>query len=158
MDIKSWANHIIEIYDKSETADVYNRKSIKSVLKAIQEQKFRLLSTQNKADFIHLLKATDSISLDVGTDYLEQFLQLPDVQKIITERLTPENLARVTQRALENEQSGNLPAFPKTIAESDKIAANRYLSSDNLNGKTPEGEMKRFDDHINDIENRYIFP
>lgn len=51
MDIKSWVNHIIEIYDKSETADVYNRrsnnesKSIKSVLKAIQDQKFRLLST-----------------------------------------------------------------------------------------------------------------
>ena len=51
MDIKSWVNHIIEIYDKSKTADVYNRrsnnesKSIKSVLKAIQDQKFRLLST-----------------------------------------------------------------------------------------------------------------
>ena len=49
MDIKSWANHIIEIYDKSETVDVYNRrsnnesKSIKTVLKSIQEQKFRSL-------------------------------------------------------------------------------------------------------------------
>lgn len=163
MDIKSWANHIIEIYDKSETVDVYNRrsnnesKSIKTVLKAIQEQKFRLLSTQNKADFIHLLKAADSISLDVGNDYLEQFLQLPDVQRILTERLTSDNLARVTQIALENEQSGNLPDFPKTVAEADKIAANRYLSSDNLKGKTPEGEMKRFDDHIKDIMQTGIF-
>lgn len=127
------------------------------MLNAIQNQRFRLLSTQNKADFIHLLKAADSISLDVGTDYLEQFLQLPDVQKIITEKLTPENLARVTQKALENEQSENSPNFPKTIAEADKIAANRYLASDNLRGKTPEGEIKRFDEHIKDIMQTGIF-
>ena len=163
MDMKSWVNHIIEIYNKSETADVYNRrsnnesKSIKSVLNAIQNQKFRLLSTQNKTDFIHLLKAADSISLDVGTNYLEQFLQLPDVKKIITEQLTPENLARVTQKALENERLGNLPNFPKTVAEADKIAANRYLASDNLRGKTPEGEIKRFDEHIKGIMQTGIF-
>ena len=121
MDIRSWTNHIIEIYDKSETSDVYKRRSnnesknIKSVLKAIQEQKFRLLSTQNRADFIHLLKAADSISLDIGTDYLEQFLKLPDVQKIITERLTSNDMAKVTQRALGNEQSGNLSRFYEHI-------------------------------------------
>ena len=27
MDIKSWTNHIIEIYNKTETVDVYNRRS-----------------------------------------------------------------------------------------------------------------------------------
>ncbi len=164
MDIKSWINYIIAIYDKSETLDVYKRRSnnesqsIKSVLKAIQEQKFRLLSTQNKADFIHLLKAADSISLDIGTDYLEQFLQLPDVQKIITERLTSNNIAKVKQRALENEQSGNLPNFPKTVAEKDKVAANSYLSSDSmLKGKTPEQEVSRFYEHISEIADTGIF-
>lgn len=164
MDIKSWTNHIIEIYDKSETEDVYNRRSnnesknIKSVLKAIQEQRFKLRSTQNKADFIHLLKAADSISLDVGTNHLEQFLQLPDVQKIISERLTPDSLAKVTQRAKENEQTGNLPKFPKTVAETDKIAANMYLSSDSmLKGRTPEQEMLRFNKHISDILDTGIF-
>ena len=164
MDIKSWINHIIEIYDKSETSDVYKRrsnnesKSIKSVLKAIQEQKFRLLSTQNKADFIHLLKAADSISLDIGTDYLEQFLKLPDVQKIITERLTSYNLEKVEAKAEENELFGTLPDFPKTVAEKDKVAANRYLSSNSmLKGKTPEQEISRFYEHILEIADTGIF-
>ncbi len=164
MDIKSWINHIIEIYDKSETLDVYKRrsnnesKSIKSVLKAIQEQKFRLLSTQNKADFIHLLKAADSISLDVGTDYLEQFLQLPDVQKIITERLTSYNLEKVEAKAEENELWGTLPDFPKTVAEKDKAVANKYLSSDSmLKGRTPEQEISRFYERISKIADTGIF-
>jgi len=164
MDIKSWTNHIIEIYDKSETVDVYNRRSnnesknIKSVLKAIQEQKFALHSAQNRSDFIHLLKAADSISLDVGTNYLDQFLRLPDVQKIISERLTSDNLAKVTQRAKDNEQKGNLPNFPKTVAEADKSAANIFLSSDSmLRGRTPEQEILRFNKHISDILDTGIF-
>ena len=164
MDIKSWINHIIEIYDTSETSDVYKRrsnnesKSIKSVLKAIQEQKFRLLSTQNKADFIHLLKAADSISLDIGTDYLEQFLKLPDVQKIITERLTSYNLEKVEAKAEENELFGTLPDFPKTVAEKDKEAANRYLSSNSmLKGRTPEQEISRFYEHILEIADTGTF-
>lgn len=164
MDIKSWANHIIEIYNKTETADVYNRrnnnesKNIKTVLKAINSQNFKLNINQNKTDFVHLLKAADSISLDVGTNYFEQFLQLPDVQNIINEKLNVNNLLKVEQRAKDNEQKGILPNFPKTVAETDKNAANMYLSSDSmLKGRTPEQEMARFDTHISDILETGIF-
>ena len=164
MDIKSWADHIIEIYNKTETADVYNRRSnnesknIKTVLKAINSQNFKLNINQNKTDFVHLLKAADSISLDVGTNYLEQFLQLPDVQNIINEKLNANNLIKVEQRAKDNEQKGTLPNFPKTVAETDKNAANIYLSSDSmLKGRTPEQEMARFDTHISDILKTGIF-
>lgn len=172
MDIKSWADHIIEIYNKTETADVYNRRSnnesknIKTVLKAINSQNFKLNISQNfklninqnKTDFVHLLKAADSISLDVGTNYLEQFLQLPDVQNIINEKLNANNLVKVEQRTKDNEQKGTLPNFPKTVAETDKNAANIYLSSDSmLKGRTPEQEMARFDTHISDILKTGIF-
>jgi len=164
MDIKSWTNHIIEIYNKTETVDVYNRRSnnesknIKTVLKAIQEQNFKLNIAQNRTDFIHILKAADSISLDIGTNYLEQFLQLPDVQNIIIEKLNANNLVKVEQRAKDNEQKGILPDFPKTVAETDRDAANMYLSSDSmLKGRTPEQEMSRFDAHIADILDTGIF-
>lgn len=164
MDIKSWADHIIEIYNKTETADVYNRRSnneaknIKTVLKAINSQNFKLNINQNKTDFVHLLKAADSISLDVGTNYLEQFLQLPDVQNTINEKLNANNLIKVEQRAKDNEQKGTLPNFPKTVAETDKNAANIYLSSDSmLKGRTSEQEMARFDTHISDILKTGIF-
>ena len=164
MDIKSWADHIIEIYNKTETADVYNRRSnneaknIKTVLKAINSQNFKLNINQNKTDFVHLLKAADSISLDVGTNYLEQFLQLPDVQNTINEKLNANNLIKVEQRAKANEQKGTLPNFPKTVAETDKNAANIYLSSDSmLKGRTSEQEMARFDTHISDILKTGIF-
>lgn len=164
MDIKSWADHIIEIYNKTETADVYNRRSnneaknIKTVLKAINSQNFKLNINQNKTDFVHLLKAADSISLDVGTNYLEQFLQLPDVQNTINEKLNANNLIKVEQRAKANEQKGTLPNFPKTVAEKDKNAANIYLSSDSmLKGRTSEQEMARFDTHISDILKTGIF-
>lgn len=164
MDIKSWTNHIIEIYNKTETVDVYNRRSnnesknIKTVLKAIQEQNFKLNIAQNRTDFIHILKAADSISLDIGTNYLEQFLQLPDVQNIIIEKLNANNLVKVEQKAKDNEQKGILPDFPKTVAETDRDAANMYLSSDSiLKGRTPEQEMSRFDAHIADILDTGIF-
>lgn len=164
MDIKSWTNHIIEIYNKTETADVYNRRSnnesknIKTVLKAIQDQNFKLNIAQNRTDFIHILKAADSISLDIGTNYLEQFLQIPDVQNIIIEKLNAKNLVKVEQRAKDNEQKGILPNFSKTVAEADRDAANMYLSSDNmLKGRTPEQEMSRFDAHIADILDTGIF-
>lgn len=164
MDIKSWVNHIIDIYDKSETADVYKRrsnnesKSIKTVLESIKNQKFAISSTQNRSDFIHLLKAADSISLDVGINYLQEFCKLQDVQKIITERLAANNLEKVEARAKENELLGTLPDFPKTVAEKDKEAANQYLSSDSmLKGRTPEQEISRFGMHISEIEDTGIF-
>lgn len=163
MDMKSRVEYIIRIYDKAETSDVYNRRSnnesknIKAVLKAIQDRRFTLTSVQNRVDFIHLLKAADSISLNVGTNYLEQFLQIPDVQKIVEERFKEGSFAKAIENARNNEQTGNLPDFPKTVAEADKIAANRYLALDNLKGKTPEGEIKRFDDHIKDIMQTGMF-
>ena len=141
MDTKSWINHVIEIYNKTETVDIYNRRSnnesknIKTVLKAIQDQKFKLNIAQNRTD-----------------------LQLPDVQNIIIEKLNANNLVKVEQRAKDNEQKGILPDFPKTVAETDKDAANMYLSSDSmLKGRTPEQEMSRFDVHIADILDTGIF-
>lgn len=163
MDMKSRVEYIIKIYDRAETSDVYNRRSnnesknIKSVLKAIQDRRFTLTSVQNRADFIHILKAADSISLNVGTNYLEQFLQIPDVQKIVEERFKEGSFAKVIDKARNNKQAGKLPNF-KTTAEEDKEAANIYLTSvDMLKGRTPEQEIERFNNHISDILDTGVF-
>ena len=138
MDIQTWAKQLIDIYNKSETEDVYDRrnknesKNIKSVLASIKSQRFSLSPTQKKADIVHLLKAAEVISLNGGNDYLAQFLQIPDVKRVIIEKLQPSMVAKVTQKAMENVKNGTVPNFPKTIAEIDKVNADRYLADSSI--------------------------
>ena len=138
MDIQTWVKQLIDIYNKSETEDVYDRrnnnesKNIKSVLASIKSQKFSLSPTQKKADIVHLLKAAEVISLRGGNDYLAQFLQIPDVRRVISEKLQPSMVTKVTQKAMENVKNGTVPNFPKTIAETDKEIADRYLADSSI--------------------------
>lgn len=163
MDIQTWAKQLIDIYNKSETTDVYNRRSlnesknIKSVLSAIKSQRFTLSLTQKKADVIHLLKAADVISLSPGPNYLDQFLKLPDVQRIIVEKLQPSMVSKVTQKANDNVRNGTVPNFPKTEAEVDKMYATQYLSNTNsLTRGNAQQEVQYYRDYIESVNDGYF--
>lgn len=138
MDIQTWVKQLIDIYNKSETKDVYDRrnnnesKNIKSVLASIKSQKFSLSPTQKRTDIVHLFKAAEVISLRGDNDYLAQFLQIPDMKRVIIEKLQPSMVAKATQKAMENVKNGTIPNFPKTIAEIDKANADRYLSDSSI--------------------------
>jgi len=164
MDIQTWVKQLIDIYNKSETEDVYNRrnnnesKNIKSVLASIKSQKFSLSPTQKKADIVHLLKAAEVISLRGDNDYLAQFLQIPDVRRVIVERLQPSMVEKVTQKAMENVKNGTVPNFPRTIAETDKIIADRYLADiPSLTQGNPTQEIEHYRRYINSIGKKGTF-
>ena len=149
MDTKVWVKQLIDTYNKAETQESYDKRSknefknIKTVLTAIQNQSFSLTDQQKAIDFVHMLKAAETISLSVGPNYLEQFLKIPDVQSILAGRASPQNARRLTERAVENIKNGKLPDFPKTVAEIDKSGAEMYLTNPNLE-RTPIEEYKRF--------------
>lgn len=101
---KEWINKFINSYEYTETQDQYNMRrysetqEMEDVLKAIQDGTFaredisKLDINENTSKWdidvaiskiARLLKVADSLTIDGGRDYLEEFSNIPNINKIL---------------------------------------------------------------------------
>lgn len=154
-----WVKDFIKDYEDTEKNVSYALRSnceddnIKRVVDSIKSGKF-IENFDNKAtnykddsewfmgklmpSMARLLKEADNLTIDGGMDYLEQFVSIPEVNKILLQIKANEQSKQMHEEAEENRKTGNLPKFRKTRADTDKYYAQAYLNSGKLTSETVE--------------------
>lgn len=123
---ENYIKNLIEAYDKVETNQHYeNRKmneekNVFFVMDAIKNGKMDIKNLKNY-QFVELLKAADSITLNTGRDILKEFSNIPEVN----ERLKIYKNNNVI--GILNKKKRREEALPKTPLESEKEIANKEL-------------------------------
>ena len=87
---------------------------------------------------VRLLKAADNITIEGGRNYLEEFANIPNVDKMLLQIKNSDSVKAFFAEARENMKNGNIPKHKKTRAEIDKICAQDYLK----NGKLSKPSIK----------------
>ena len=157
-----WIKEFIKDYEATEENTAYairancENENIDRVLQSIKLGKF-IGDYDNNATFYkenqqfyiekiipamaRLLKEADNLTIDGGTNYLEQFANLPEVNSILLQIKKSEQFREMHTKAEENRSNGNLPGYHRTPAEIDKQYAQEYLQSNNLSEGTVEQEI-----------------
>lgn len=123
---ENYINDLIKAYDMVETNQHYeNRKlneekSVAYVMNAIKAGKVDIKNLKNY-QFVELLKAADSITLNTGRDILKEFSNIPEVN----ERLKIYKNNNVI--GILNKKKRREDALPKTPLENEKEIANKEL-------------------------------
>lgn len=157
-----WIRDFIKDYDATEQGTAYAVRSnceddnIKRVLSSIKSGKFIENYDNNATEYkdnpawflgkvmpsmARLLKEADNLTIDGGIDYLEQFVAIPEVNKILIQIRDSEQVKQMQNQAKENRKTGNLPRHHRTRAEIDKQYAQEYLRSENLSQGSVENEI-----------------
>lgn len=123
---ENYINDLIKAYDMVETNQHYeNRKmnedkNVVHVINAIKNGKIDIKNLKNY-QFVELLKAADSITLNTGRDILKEFSNIPEVN----ERLKIYKNNDVI--GILNKKKRREQALPKTMLENEKEIANKEL-------------------------------
>ncbi len=88
-----------------------------------------------------LLKEADNLTIDGGEDFLEKFVNIPEVNKLLLQIKKSDDFKKMHAEAEENRRTGNLPTYKKTPAELDKENAQAYLKGNDLSQSTVQKEI-----------------
>lgn len=157
-----WVRDFIKDYEDSEKNTAYALRAnceddnIKRVVNSIKSGKFIEDFDNNATNYkdnpewfmgrlipsmARLLKEADNLTIDGGMDYLEQFVSIPEVNKMLLQIRANEQSKQMHEEAEKNRRTGNLPKYRKTRADTDKQYAQTYLRSGNLTNGTVEQEI-----------------
>lgn len=157
-----WVKNFIKDYEATEKGTCYALRSncedanIKRVVDSVKSGKFTEAfdnhATKYKDDpewfmgklmpsMARLLKEADNLTIDGGMDYLEKFVSIPEVNKILLQIRDNEQSKQMHKEAEENRKTGNLPKYRRTRAETDKQYAQDYLRGENLSQGSIEQEI-----------------
>lgn len=157
-----WINEYVKDYNDTEVPTAYALRSncedenIRRVLESIRTSKF-IEGFDNNAEkykddpswymgkvapsMARLIKAAQSLTIDGGINYVEQFTAIPEVNKILVQIRDNEYSKQKHNEAEENRKNGNLPKYRRTRAEIDRQYAQDYLKSDNLSQGSVKAEI-----------------
>lgn len=96
-----------------------------------------------------LLKVADSLTLDGGENYLEEFTKIPNVAEILNLLKDNEAVDKLFKTAQIHLDEGNVPEYQLTKAEIDKKYAQDYLKRGNLSKKSVEEELSETKKSLN---------
>ena len=157
-----WVKDFIKDYEATEKGTAYALRSncenenIKRVVNSIKSGKFVEDFDNNATNYkddpewfmgklmpsmARLLKEADNLTIDGGIDYLEKFVSIPEVNKILLQIRDNEQLKQMHNEAEDNRKNGSLPKYHRTRAEIDKQYAQDYLRSGNLSQGSVEQEI-----------------
>lgn len=157
-----WVKDFIKDYEDSEKGTAYALRSncedenIRRVVSSIKSGKFvedfDNYATNYKDDpewfmgklmpsMARLLKEADNLTIDGGIDYLEKFVSIPEVNRILVQIRDNEQSKQMHEEAEENRRTGNLPKYRRTRAEIDKQYSQDYLRGGNLSRGSVEQEV-----------------
>ena len=157
-----WVRDFIKDYEATEKGTAYalrancEDENIKRVVDSIKSGKFiedfDNNATKYKDDpewfmgklmpsMARLLKEADNLTIDGGMDYLEQFVSIPEVNKILLQIRANEQSKQMHEEAEANRRTGNLPKYDRTRAEIDKQYAQDYLRGGNLGNRSVQQEI-----------------
>ena len=157
-----WVKDFIKDYEATEKGIAYALRSncenenIKRVVNSIKSGKFVEDFDNNATNYkddsewfmgklmtsmARLLKEADNLTIDGGIDYLEKFVSIPEVNKILLQIRDNEQLKQIHNEAEDNRKNGSLPKYHRTRAEIDKQYAQDYLRSGNLSQGSVEQEI-----------------
>jgi len=174
---KEWINKFINSYEYTETQDQYNMRrysetqEMEDVLKAIQDGTFaredisKLDINENTSKWdidvaiskiARLLKVADSLTIDGGRDYLEEFSNIPNINKILLQIKKTDNVKELFAQAEENMRKGTIPNYSKTQVEREK--QNTILASaiEATKEVTKESQIEEQEKVISKIEKNQI--
>jgi len=174
---KEWINKFINSYEYTETQDQYNMRrysetqEMEDVLKAIQDGTFaredisKLDINENTSKWdidvaiskiARLLKVADSLTIDGGRDYLEEFSNIPNINKILLQIKKTDNVKELFAQAEENIRKGKIPNYSKTQAEREKqntILASAIEATEDVTKESQIEEQSRI---VRQIEKNQI--
>lgn len=157
-----WIKDFMKDYEAIEENTAYalrancENENIERVLQSIKSGKFtedydnnatlyknnpQILMGKIMPSMARLLKEADNLTIDGCTNYLEQFVALPEVNSILLQIKKSEQFKEMHTKAEENRSNGNLPRHHRTPAEIDKQYAQEYLQSNNLSEGSIEQEI-----------------
>lgn len=157
-----WVKDFIKDYEATEKGTAYALRSncenenIKRVVNSIKSGKFVEDFDNNATNYkddpewfmgklmpsmARLLKEADNLTIDGGIDYLEKFVSIPEVNKILLQIRDNEQSKQMHNEAEKNRKNCNLPKYHRTRAEIDKQYAQDYLKSGNLSQGSVEQEI-----------------
>ena len=157
-----WVKDFIKDYEATEKGTAYALRSncenenIKRVVNSIKSGKFVEDFDNNATNYkddpewfmgklmpsmARLLKEADNLTIDGGIDYLEKFVSIPEVNKILLQIRDNEQLKQMHNEAEDNRKNGSLPKYYRTRAEIDKQYTQDYLRSGNLSQGSVEQEI-----------------
>lgn len=157
-----WINEYVKDYNDTEVPTAYalrtncEDENIRRVLESIRTGKF-IEGFDNNAEkykddpswymgkvapsMARLIKAAQSLTIDGGINYVEQFTAIPEVNKILVQIRDNEYSKQKHNEAEENRRNGNLPKYRRTRAEIDRQYAQDYLRSDNISQGSVKAEI-----------------
>lgn len=157
-----WVKDFIKDYEATEEETAYalrancENENIKRVIDSIKSGKFvedfdnNAIKYKNEPEWFmqnlipamaRLLKEADNLTIDGGIDYLEKFVSIPEVNKMLIQIRDNEQSKQMHKKAENNRKTGNIPRHHRTIAEIDKQYAQDYLRSGNLSQGSVEQEI-----------------
>lgn len=157
-----WVKDFIKDYEVTEEETAYalrancENENIKRVIDSIKSGKFvenfdnNAIKYKNDPEWFmqnlipamaRLLKEADNLTIDGGIDYLEKFVSIPEVNKMLIQIRDNEQSKQMHKKAENNRKTGNIPRHHRTIAEIDKQYAQDYLRSGNLSQGSVEQEI-----------------
>lgn len=158
----NWINEYVKDYNDTEAPTAYalrtncEDENIKRVIESIKTGKF-IGSFDNSAEkyqndpswyigkvapsMARLIKAAQSLTIDGGINYVEQFTAIPEVNKLLVQIRDNEYSKQMHNDAEENRRNGNLPRYRRTRAETDRQFAQDYLRSGNLSQGSIQAEI-----------------
>ena len=164
---RKWIRGFIENYDIAETSDEYERrtydeeKNMREVVQALDlgmfnrkeivpeliksdgdENSIEIYSIKQITAMVRLLKAADNLTIEGGRDYLEEFSNIPFIEKTLLAMKKGGYTKELEERAQSNKDHNTIPNYNKTMAESDKEFAQEYLKSGDLFKDSVEEELK----------------
>ena len=158
----NWINEYVKDYNDTEAPTAYavrtncEDENIRRVLESIKTGKF-IENFDNNAEkykddpswymgkvalsMARLIKAAQSLTIDGGVNYVEKFIAIPEVNKILVQIRDDEYSKQRHNEAEENRRTGNLPKYRRTRAELDRQYAQDYLKSGNLSQGSVQSEI-----------------
>lgn len=136
---RAYVEQMIQYYNMMEPDEYYQRrvatenKDMQKVANIVNNN-LQMPLVKNGPGLFYLLKAAQNLTLSEGTDYLEEILSRPEVNRALIDFKHSEYAQTMKSEALENKKNGNITksghkiGHSLTIGEIDRTAANEYLS------------------------------
>ncbi len=157
---KEWIKQFIEDYKASSINNDGLRfneenENIRKVVRSINAGKFDIteelsvdVTTQHIQEYkamgklARLLIEADNLTIDGGEDYLENFSNIPEINKLLLQLKNSSSVKEMQEKANKARNSGEYPKYyRKTRAEIDKQYAQDYLRSENLSQSSVANEI-----------------
>lgn len=151
---------VIEIYDQIETDEDFKKrqnlenKYISQVLNSVELQRcsqgfmnnFELNNNKNFTEeqlkvMMRALKAADALTIEGGRDYLSEFTKVPFINDTLV-MMSKDPKLKAMRDSLSNQPTNK--EVKKTLADNDKIIADKHLKSGDLKSKNAKEELRKY--------------